>query len=357
MGLGEMPLSLALRHSFERTDQLRRCYGVLHDWLGFAPIRTPSRLLRREPGLRLHAFADASAGPALLIVPAPVKRAYIWDLEPEVSVVRRCLAHGLSVYLVEWTDEGTEGNLGLNYYADRLLLASVDAIAEETDEPYVVLAGHSLGGTLAAIFAALHPDRVRALVLLEAPMRFGAAAGVFAPLVATTSAGLIRDVFGAIPGSFLDVASAAASPRSFTGARWLDAIAVAGDGPRLRTHLRVERWTYDEFVLSGRLFEEVAERLYREDRFIRGSLMVDDRCATPQALDMPIFSVFRPHSLLVPPATILPLLAAAANSRNRSMRYDGEHGVALQHVGVLVGRRAHRRLWPEILDWIEACTA
>jgi poly(3-hydroxyalkanoate) synthetase len=33
----------------------------------------------------------------VLTVPAPIKRHYIWDLEPRVSVVARCLAHGLRV--------------------------------------------------------------------------------------------------------------------------------------------------------------------------------------------------------------------------------------------------------------------
>src|SRR3954469_17538461 len=80
----------------------------------------------------------------------------------------------------------------------------------------VLLAGHSLGGTLAAIFAALHPDRVRGLVLLEAPAKFGRAAGAFAPLVAVAPcAGALRAILGDVPGSFLDIASIAASPASF----------------------------------------------------------------------------------------------------------------------------------------------
>jgi hypothetical protein len=28
--------------------------------------------------------------------------------------------------------------------------------------------------------------------------------------------------------------------------------------------------------------------------------------------------------------------------------------VALQHLGILVGRQAHAQAWPEIIDWIRA---
>src|SRR5713101_3652087 len=37
------------------------------------------------------------------------------------------------------------------------------------------------------------------------------------------------------------------------------------------------------------------------------------------------------------------------------LRYDGDRGVALQHVGVLVGQTAHHRVWPKILRWIDKC--
>jgi poly[(R)-3-hydroxyalkanoate] polymerase subunit PhaC len=36
------------------------------------------------------------------------------------------------------------------------------------------------------------------------------------------------------------------------------------------------------------------------------------------------------------------------------LRHEVERGPALQHLGPLVGPRAHARLWPEILDWVSA---
>lgn len=40
-----------------------------------------------------------------------------------------------------------------------------------------------------------------------------------------------------------------------------------------------------------------------------------------------------------------------------NLRYGSDHGVALRHVGALVGTRAHRELWPEILRSASACAA
>jgi polyhydroxyalkanoate synthase len=71
----------------------------------------------------------------------------------------------------------------LEAYAERLLMACVAAVARETRQGRVLLIGHSLGGSLAAICAARHPDVIAAVVLLESPLHFGVDAGAFTPLV------------------------------------------------------------------------------------------------------------------------------------------------------------------------------
>jgi polyhydroxyalkanoate synthase len=38
----------------------------------------------------------------------------------------------------------------------------------------------------------------------------------------------------------------------------------------------------------------------------------------------------------------------------RLIEYPGEIGVGLQHLGVLIGRQAHARVWPEIISWLKA---
>lgn len=331
-------------------DALRRWQGKLLDRLGLGPVPTRSRLALTLPELRLHAYDGGDPAKVLLIVPAPIKRAYIWDLNPAVSVVRRCREHGLAVYLVEWS-EGGEAALGLADYADRLLAACLEAIAAETGQRRVILAGHSLGGTLAAIFATLHPERVRGLALLEAPTKFGGDAGPFALPVALMPGRAISQALPVIPGSFLDLVGVIASPRSFLLARWRDALSVAGDAPATMLHLRVARWTLDELPMPGLLFEEVVEQLYREDRFLGGRLVVAGRRASPAALRMPLLAVLRPTSLIVPPGSVLPLLDAAPSRRKRLLLYAGDRGVSLQHVGVLVGETAHAQIWPAILRW------
>ncbi len=342
---------------YEQLDHIRRLQGQLLDVMGLAPIETASRVVFSRPPITLKKYGDGDeAGPIVLIVPAPIKRAYIWDLAPWASVVQQCLHHGLRVYMIHWEQPGAaEQALGLAAYADQCILACLDAIAAECDQHRAFLAGHSLGGTFAAIFNALHPDRVQGLALLSAPLDFGPDGGALAGFVeGAPDAHLITALLGTVPGSFLSMAGTLAAPTSFIGARWADWLNSFPDVQAQQTHLRVVRWTLDELAMPRQLLEEVVELLYRENRFMAGTLTIRGRRAAAASVEAPLVSVVDRRSRVVPPVAVLPFYEVVGSRDKRVLWYAGDVGVALQHVGMLVGKRAHQEVWPEILQWVRA---
>jgi polyhydroxyalkanoate synthase len=243
--------------------------------------------------------------------------------------------------------------VGLADYADRFLTACVDAIEAEARQARVILAGHSLGGTLAAIFSCLHPQRIRGLVLLEAPLHFAGNAGKLARLVAEApDARFVEEAFGHVPGSFLNMVSVACAPSEFQWQRLMDFSFCASNREAFVNHMRVERWMHDEFPLPGRLFTDVVELLYRNDRLMQGALSIAGRRIGPRDLTAPLLNVVDPRSTIIPPQSIIPFHEAAAGPAKKLLLYRGDVGVAVQHVGVLVGANAHARIWPAIFDWI-----
>lgn len=334
-------------HGFALRDRSRRAVGQIFDQAGWGPIETPSRVEFSEPGVTLKSYGGV--GPALLLVPAPIKRAYIWDLAPWCSVVGQALRGNCRVYVLEWREPGGEAQ-GLADYADRLIGDCVDAIEAQSGARRLFLAGHSLGGTLAAIFSSLHTERVQGLILLAAPLHFAYGADVFAPLVA----GLPIQRWPSVPGSFLNAITLAAAPLTIGCAPWLDRFACGFDGDAMNTLLRVERWTLDELPLPGRLVTDVVQRLYRDNAFLHGTLTLGDRRAAPEHFTAPLLSVIDARCSLVPPQSVEPFHRAVRSPDTRLLHYRGDTGVLLQHVGMLVGRSAHQHLWPEILRWIHA---
>jgi polyhydroxyalkanoate synthase len=335
-------------------DLLRRGRAAWLRSAGFGSIEMPPRAVYSLDGLRLRIYGEGLGRPALLIVPAPIKRAYIWDLMPGRSVVRHAVWSGLKVGLIEWADpERESASRGLDDYAYLAIGSAVAAMLHRFRARRLLLAGHSLGGTLAAIFAALHPRVVRGLLLLEAPLRFGPGAGALGSLAALAS--WVPDASRAgehrIPGSLISALGVAADPVEFLTGRWLDGLACAADPEALAAHLRVVHWALDELAMPGRLFGEMTARLCRDDQFHRGVLRIAGRHAAPRRLDMPVLAVLDPGSRLVPPRSVLSVLQAAGGVRTLYWHREEAAGSALRHVGALVGSNAHRYLWPRIVRW------
>jgi poly(3-hydroxyalkanoate) synthetase len=254
---------------FQALDGARRIHGLALDAFGLAPIESPYEVAFRAAGAELRRYGSGTApGPAVPIVPAPIKRPYVWDLAPECSAVRRLLEAGAKVFLLDW--QPTTEPLGLADYAHRLIGAA----------------------------------SIRA-----APVSFGW-------------------------DRIVDFAGSLARPRA------------------LMAHLRVQRWTLDEFPFPGRLLAELAERVVRDDAFICGALTIDGRLATPAQITAPLLCVIDRHCRLVPPRSMLPFYQASGSSDKTLLCYEGDVGVALRHIGPLVGEQAHARLWPRITRWV-----
>jgi poly[(R)-3-hydroxyalkanoate] polymerase subunit PhaC len=347
---------LAAWRLHERIDDARRVQGKLLQAFGYGPQTHPSRRALAGRGFALEAYGGAT-GPAVLAVPAPIKRPYIWDLRPGASVIGQFLRGGLRPYLVQW--EEPDADFGLADYV-RSLAGCIDAMRAETGDERVFLVGHSLGGLFAAIGAALYPERLRGVVVVAAPLHFDydPSVGLLGPVVAEFSRSpLFREMPGNLPGSLLSAASFRASPDTFGRDRWLDWMRSAAEPGALRTHLQVERWSLDEMPLARQLVVDLVEELYGRDAFLRGTLEIDGRVAAAERLETPLVVVADRRCAIVPPPATIPLIERSAARDKRLLWYEGDVGVALQHVGVLIGAQAQARVWPEILAWMHRVAA
>lgn len=337
----------------ELLDENRRRAGALLDHLGFGPRITPPRFSRMLAGVSLRAYQVANTrSPAILILPAPVKKFYIWDLEPDSSPIRKLLAAGFQVYLLDWArSPGGAAVAGLDHYAHSAILNCVEAIKRETRQERIFLIGHSLGGTFGAIFSSLHPQSVLGLVQLEAPISFSAgtlslAAALF-PTVEQITA--LKEY----PGTLIDLMSTCADPYTYQIEPWIDRLQSNASPAATALHWRVRRWALDETPIPSQLVADVVRNLYRENRFERRLLTVAGKLADPRSIEAPVLCVSDRRSRIVPWSTMEAYRRCTQSSDIRVIAYPGEAGVVMQHLGTLVGPRAHTSVWPEIQAWLK----
>jgi polyhydroxyalkanoate synthase len=158
-----------------------------------------------------------------------------------------------------------------------------------------------------------------------------------------------------LPGSLLGTASYNAAPRAFGTERWIDGALSVADPTLARRHWQVERWALDEFALPRRLVAQLVVQIVREDRFARGTLDVRGRRAAQSGVRAPLLCVIDPQCSLIPPATVLSFVDAAA-SRDKSVLHYERDGrrVAAPRRAAGQPTRAHASLWPRIVQWIGA---
>jgi polyhydroxyalkanoate synthase len=126
--------------------------------LGLGPTECLYRIVATRARWQLRAYVDTSAGTPLLIVAAPIKRPYIWDLADSVSVVRHCLQNRLRLYLLEWmAPSRSDKNVGLGDYATRSIGEAVATVAQQASGKTPLIMGHSLRGDIGGDFRGLRP--------------------------------------------------------------------------------------------------------------------------------------------------------------------------------------------------------
>ena len=145
-----------------------------------------------------------------------------------------------------------------------------------------------------------------------------------------------------------------ASPATFIWSRFWDLVETAGDRHASDLRLRVEHWALDEVPLSGKLVQDIFQALYRENSFCAGTLTIAGRTVGPTFIRLPTLVVANRADEIAPPASASPFLDALAGADKRLIECPSESGVVLQHLGILVGRSAVARVWPEILSWMKS---
>jgi polyhydroxyalkanoate synthase subunit PhaC len=337
------------RAQFGVSDSLRRAQGDVVGAFGLDPQESPHQIITSGAHWRLRDYGGDDRSRTLLIIAAPIKRPYIWDLAPSISTIRFCLRQGLYVQLLEWMPASpNRGNCGLDDY----VLAISEAVETAAQGAKPCLIGHSLGGTLAAIYGAFLPKSIKGLVLLGAPLCFEPSSSQFRDALITLVPREIPDA-DPFPGSLLSHASALASPRTFVWSRLMDAAMSIADPLAMEIHGRVERWALDEVPLPGKLVHQIIDWLYRENRFCRGRLKIGEKLIGPSRLSVPTLAVVNTADDVAPSNSLTPF-ADAMTKNVRIIEYPGERGVCLQHLGILLGRYAQKHVWPEIISWLKS---
>jgi polyhydroxyalkanoate synthase len=308
---------------------------------------TPAEVIYRENKWSLLRYRRRAEGVALripvLLVPSLINRHYVLDLMPGKSLAEYLVAQGHDVYCIDWGTPGDEDRfVTFDEIVDRALGRALTATARSAGQPRVHVLGYCMGGTLAAIHAARHPDRFASFVALAAPVHF-AQGGLLSQWTRSRSFDLdaLLSAFGNVPALLLQSAFVMLRP-TLPLSKAVTVIDRAQSEEFLDGMLALETWGNDNVAIPGEFYRRYLEELYRGDALVQGTMRLSGRPARLQAITCPTRVVTFEDDNIVPTASAAPLLELIASVDKKQLHLPGGH------VGAVVSRRAKGTLWPQL---------
>ncbi len=317
---------------------------------------TPSEVVYSENKLELLHYDAEAAGievdethdVPILIVYALINRPYILDLQPNRSVVRRLLENGFDVYLIDWHEPSQlDAGLTLEDYVDRYIDNCTDVVLDRSDRDDLNLLGYCMGGTMAAMYATLHPDKVKNLGLMAASLCFDATGGVLEQWGSEEyySPATVAETFGTIPAEFFDIGFALMDPVQNTVTKYANLFDHLEDEDFVENFARMEHWLSDGIDMAGATYQQFLEDIYQDNQLYQNEMYLGDQHVDITNLDMPVLQIVAHYDHLVPPEASKPFTEVIPSEDTTII--EGQTG----HIGLSVSSRSHDELWPEVCAW------
>jgi polyhydroxyalkanoate synthase len=313
---------------------------------------TPSEVVYEEDRLKLlHYLSDEPRKfkTPLVFVFALVNRPYILDLLPGKSVVEHFVQAGFDTYLIDWgVPTHADRHLTLDSYVNGYLQNVVDFVCERTGSPQINVLGYCMGGTMSTMFTALHPEKVKNLILLAAGIDFSTRDGLLNIWTdaKTFDVDAFVNAFGNCPAEFLQGAFLMLKPISNFVEKPLNLLEHAEDERFVDEYFTMEAWLNDNIAVPGEVYREFVKYLYQQNLLVKNQLPVGRRIVNLKRITCPVLNLMAVKDDLVPCAQSEPFNDLVGSTDRKSIKLPAGH------IGLAVGSRAQRELWPPACEWL-----
>ncbi len=311
---------------------------------------SPKELVFEEDKLRLYHYmpeTDVTCEVPVLIVYALVNRQYMLDLQPDRSLVKNLLRHGLDLYIIDWGyPTKADMYITLDDYIDEYMDDCVEFVRKKTGHKKISLMGICQGGTFCAMYSALYPDKVQNLLTLVAPFDFDTKDGLLFSWSREMDADKLASVYRVVPGEFLNAGFLMMMPFTLNVKKYVEMLDIMEDRDKLLNFLRMEKWIFDSPGQAGACYSRFIKELYQENSLVKGNLEINGRRVDLKKITMPLLNIYARNDHLVPPSATKPLNDLVGSTDKSLYEFKGGH------IGVFVGAKSQKELAPTISHWL-----
>jgi poly[(R)-3-hydroxyalkanoate] polymerase subunit PhaC len=313
--------------------------------------QTPRDVVWTHRGTTLYRYRSSHREHAIpvLLVFALINRPEIFDLRPGNSFVEFLLGQGYDVFLVDWgVPDEEDSDMGIAEFVCDELHWAIRETLRRCGEQELTLLGWCIGGTLCAMYCALHPaGAVRNAVLLTTPI--DPSGSLYARWVGHDEfdVDLVAERYRAVPGAGIDWANKLMKPVTnyVTGYRRVFQSILDGTDPR-EGYQTMAKWIGDNPPFPARAYREWITWMYKENRLVAGRVRLRGKRIELTRIEQNLLVVTAGSDHIAPPeGTVAILDLASSEDVTHFVRPGG-------HIGLMAGSKAKHEIWPELADWL-----
>lgn len=287
----------------------------------------------------------------LLCVFALVNRPYVLDLLEHKSVIRQFLNRGFDVYLIDWGEPTPADNdRTLHDYIEGHLHRIVQYLLEACEVDQISLLGYCMGGTMSAMYTSLHQELIANFILMAAPVDWTDRSQLLALWTDSKYFDVdnLVDTLGNVPPEFLGSSFRMLRPIDTYVNKWLGFYERMTDEKFLEEFFAMETWSSDDIPIAGEVYRDFVKYGLQQNLLIQGRFPLGEHRINLANITCPMLNLVAEADHLVPCGQSLPAKEYVSSRDYEVM------SVRAGHIGLAVGSKAHRELWPRACDWLAA---
>jgi polyhydroxyalkanoate synthase len=312
--------------------------------------QTPKELVYEDGKRKLYRYqarTEEVCPVPTLVVYAMVNRYTMLDLQPNRSMILNLLDQGMDVYLIDW---GYADRMDRHLTMDDLINGFIDDCIEHIREQHNIdainLLGVCQGGTFSCIYAALHPEKVKNLITMVAPVDFETNDSLLYVWSKEMDVDLLIDAYGIIPGDLMNQAYQMLQPFTLTVQKYINMVDIMGDADKLSDFLRMESWIFDSPDQPGEVLRQNIKDLFQANKLVKGEFEIGGQRVDLQQISMPVLCIYADYDTLVPPVSSKKLLEYVGTRDKQELSFP------VGHVGMFVSGKTQATLAPRIAEWV-----
>src|SRR5574337_1144151 len=206
--------------------------------------------------------------------------------------------------------------------------------------------GYCTGGTLSTVYSALHPDKIKNLILTAPVIDGRRDSTVVSNLAKHMDVDKLVDTLGNMPPELMYYVFSILKPFEQGFEKYLNFFKNIHDKEYVENFIRVEKWVSDTPPIPGELYRQWIKDVYQENLLINNNMYVGGKQVSLKNITMPLLTQVAVGDHLVSPECSMPIHYAVSSQDKVLKIYP------TGHVGMIASSFSQKKVLPEFTQWL-----